>query len=201
MNHPKITSAGSEPDECHSIIRERLSLSQSWRGDKTVSAMALSLALLLSSCGTMITNHANLSGQAPAQWRDVARLPVELHGSIARRSEADLALILSASSSPLAAFNDPPPMAGGEKRVVMLVNPTNVPASTAICDTAKGFHSGIQEGPRATVSGALCDGRTVISVVTGSVPTKNQSSDELVASFGKVRDELYWTLYPEIGSD
>jgi uncharacterized protein YceK len=167
------------------------------RCGKLIDAKFLALALtMLGGCSTIIGSHTNPSGQAPSQWAEIDRLPIELHGNIPGLSASDLTSRLrTAAPKLLFASNGALPIPSGGRRVVIFVNASSKVASNALCDAGENFHAGTQTGPRANVSGVLCDGRTVISTVSASVVTQSRPVDGLVSSFRIIRDELYWTLY------
>ena len=195
---PGRVAAGRQPDMPATIDMRCASCTADRRRGKLIDTKFLALApTILGGCSTTISGHTNPSGQVPSQWAAIDQLPIELHGNILGLSAPDLTSRLrTAAPKLLFASNGALPIPSGGRRVVLYVNVSSAVASNALCDAGEKFQAGTQTGPRATVSGALCDGRTVISTVSGSVVTQSRSEDELVSSFRIMRDELYWALYP-----
>jgi hypothetical protein len=197
MIDPEARWRRSQPDMLVTSEMKRTSCTASRQRSKLIGVKFLALALTtLGGCSTIISSHTNPSGQAPPQWAAIDQLPIELHGNIPGLSASDLTSRLStAAPKLLLASNGALPIPSGGRRVVMFVNSSSKLSSNAMCDAGENFQAGNQTGPRAIVSGALCDGRTVISTVSGNVVTQSRSADGLVSSFRIMRDELYWTLY------
>jgi hypothetical protein len=155
----------------------------------------------VSGCDTVITSATDNSGQQPSHWVYIDQLPVELHGRIGGLSEQQevvLSATLTNSAFGLSAFglSGRLPRSRGKKRVVLFVNGWLAAPSSTICDGVSGFQAYKQSGTHAKVDGALCDGKIVISTASGWVLTQSRSTTELASSFRKIRDKLYWTLYP-----
>jgi hypothetical protein len=190
--------AGRQPDMLATIEMRRTSCVAFHRHYKLIDFKFLALTLtMLGGCSVTISGHTNPSGQAPSQWAAIDQLPIELHGNIPGLSASDLtSRIRSTAPKLLFASNGALPIPSDGRRVVMFVNASSKLAANALCDAGENFHASVQTGPRATVSGALCDGRTVISTMSGKLVTQSRSVDGLVSSFRIMRDELYWALFP-----
>jgi hypothetical protein len=189
---------GRQPDMPGTFEIRHNSCAASSRRAKLIGIKFLALALtMLGGCSTTIINHTNPSGQGPSRWAALDHLPIELHGDFPGLSAADLTSRLQAAAPNLLfASSGTLPVPSSRRRVVMFLNSSSKLVLNAMCGAGSNFHAGNQTGRRATVSGALCDGTTVISTVSGTVVTQSRSADELASSFRIIRDELYWTLYP-----
>jgi uncharacterized protein YceK len=151
----------------------------------------LPLALtMLGGCSTIISSHTNPSGHAASRWAAIDQLPIELHGNIPGLSASDLtARLRSAAPKLLFASNGALPIPSGGRRVVMYVNASSKLASNAMCDAGETLHPGNQTGPRATVSGALCDGKAVRSTVSRQRGHPIPVCRWLVSSFRIMREQ------------
>ena len=153
------------------------------------------LMLALCGCSTTITSSANPSRDIPSHWADIDTLPVAVHGSVPGVSGATLASLFPRAPSPeYASLGNLPPVSGG-RRVVLYINASELPPKAALCSAPGDFTAGVQAGQLATVTGALCDGPTVITRASARVLTAGQSPDELRRSLEIVTDQLYYSLY------
>ena len=85
MIDPGYVGAGRRRDMLASIEMRRASCTAFRRCGKLIDAKFLALALtMLGECSTIISNRTNPLGQAPSQWAEIERLPIELHGNIPR---------------------------------------------------------------------------------------------------------------------
>lgn len=78
----------------------------------------------------------------------------------------------------------------------MYVNPSQLPARGALCSHTETFRPGTQDGKSANVTGAMCDGKTVVTMATGRVLTAVDSPRWIKKDFSTIRDQLYQSLYP-----
>jgi hypothetical protein len=152
--------------------------------------------LLLGGCAsTTVTGSSDPSGAPASAWADYDRLPVELHGTVQGHTKAELAALFPADHRPeYAVLGDLPPAPG--RRMVLYVNPAQMPPQSELCSNSHAFRRGPQAGGSAFATGALCDGPKVISVASAYVLTRDQSPQGLAYNFSSVRDQLYLSLFP-----
>jgi hypothetical protein len=141
-------------------------------------------------------NNANPSRAPAAAWADYQTLPVDVHGVAPGRSKTDLAALFPVYQAAQYAALGALPAAGGQRHMVLYVNPAYTPGSSQLCDGAAHFPRGTQEGGSAYVVGALCDGTRLITLASAKILTKNQDPAELAYNFEIIRDQLYQSLFP-----
>lgn len=158
---------------------------------------ALPALLLLAGCGTTVVSSRNLSNADPAQWQAAApTLPVELHGTVPGHSETALASLFPQEPELRYASLGPIALPAPDKRIVLYVNGTQLPAVSKLCSQSELFQPGPQDGHLAHVTAALCDGPAVISTVRGYALSTNQNEQGLQHSFGVIQAGLIDALEP-----
>ena len=144
--------------------------------------------LLLGGCATTtITSSANPSRDRQRLWRDYASLPVIILGSSPEHSHAELA-----SMYPPA----PMPYTDDGRHIVLYLNAAALPPQADLCSNMDAFQPGTQTGESASVTGAMCDGKTVVTTATGRVLTQTKTTRWLRKDFETIRDQLYQSLVP-----
>ena len=163
----------------------------------SVLKSVLPALLLLSGCeaATTVTGSVNPSRAQPSAWADYNQLPVELHGVIPNRTKPQLAALFPPAPLQQVVALGPVPVDAYPRRIVLYVNPAALPAPDDLCSNGAAFRRGGQHGESAQVTGALCDGKRLISRASGYVLTENQSDDGLRKDFQIIRDQLYQSLF------
>jgi hypothetical protein len=158
---------------------------------------ALPALLLLAGCGTTIVSSRDPSNADPDQWRTAApSLPVELHGTVPGDAETALASLFPPAPDLQYASLGPIALPDLGKRIVLYVNPAQLPAASELCGQSDQFRPGEQTGRFANVTAALCDGPAVISSVQGYALTSQQTAEGLRRSLGVIQAGLFDALEP-----
>ncbi len=144
--------------------------------------------LLVSGCApTTITSSSNPSRDRQRLWRDYTSLPVIILGNSPQHSHAELASMYPAAQTP---YSD------SDRHIVFYLNAAALPQPADLCSDMSAFQAGTQTGESASVTGAMCDGKTVVTTATGRVLTQTKTARWLRKDFDTVRDQLYQSLVP-----
>lgn len=144
--------------------------------------------LLLGGCApTTITSSSNPSRDPQRLWRDYTSLPVIILGNSPQHSHDQLAAMYPAAQTP---YND------NGRHIVFYLNAAALPQQADLCSDMEAFQAGTQTGESASVTGAMCDGKTVVTTATGRVLTQTKTARWLRKDFDTIRDQLYQSLVP-----
>lgn len=150
-------------------------------------AIVPSLLLLGGCAATTITESSNPSRDRQRLWRDYQSLPVIVLGNVPHHTHAELAAMY-----PVA----PAPYTDAGRHIVFYLNAAALPQPADLCNNMDAFQAGTQTGESASVTGAMCDGKTVVTTATGRVLTQTKTERWLRKDFDTVHDQLYDSLVP-----
>ncbi len=159
---------------------------------------ALLCSAVLGGCAstTILTSSRDITRTDAASWTDYASLPVEMHGMVPGHSHMELASLFPKMAAPQYAALGALPLSNGGRHIVMYLNPSAMPADTALCGDSADFQAGDQHGKSAYVVGALCDGNDVVTRATARVLTAGSTPEQLAHNLDNVRIQLFYSLTP-----
>ncbi len=153
---------------------------------------------LLAACETTsVTRSARFGDEDFATWaaaRD--NLPAELHGHLPPQEDVLLRSLYPRRASVEVASLAPIVPKPADERMVMFINPAELPPDRDLCAGSVGFQSRPQVGRYTDVAAALCRGDKVVSVATGHVLTSGQTEAQMARSFKTITDTLFYALIP-----
>ena len=82
------------------------------------------------------------------------------------------------------------------RHIVLYLNAAVLPPQVDLCSDINAFQAGTQTGESASVTRAMCDGKTVVTTATGRVLTQTKTARWLRKDCDTIRDQLYQSLAP-----
>ena len=163
-----------------------------------VTRVALvALPLVAGACSTTISGSDKLVSTDEDAWAAKwSSLPVEVHGAVPGAAQAALVQAFPRIRPSEYASLDGAAVSGPGDRIVLYVNASALPATTALCSAPDQFSAGEQTGRRASVTGVLCQGTVVVARADGYALSRGQSAAGLKESFGVIEDQLFDVLQP-----
>ncbi len=129
---------------------------------------------------TSIISSENPSKNRPPQWLDYWTLPVHVYGATPRLSQAQLEALYKDDAQP--------------RRVELFVNAANLPPIAGLCSDPGAFTPARQQGAYATLTGALCNGSSVVTYATADILTGGLSPDQVRGHLEMMHLQLWQAL-------
>ena len=147
--------------------------------------LALVAAASMGACTTTtVIVSENPSKNRPPQWLDYWSLPVEVHGSVPRLRQPELAAL----------FHAPLPEGGNARRVELYLDPARLPPDDVLCSRPDLFLPGGQDGSYAFVAGALCNGKSVVTYATANILTAGLTTGQVQGHLEMMHLQLWQAL-------